>query len=97
MQGIADIAKQGKTAIVNKDYKALAALMNQNFDFRRKIMNLRDEDVNLVQTARSCGASAKFTGSGGSIIGIYEDDTMLNHLKVELQKVKARVIKPFIL
>jgi len=49
-----------------------------------------------VETARKCGASAKFTGSGGSIIGIYEDDDMLNKLVIELKKIKARVIKPYI-
>ena len=70
--------------------------MNQNFDLRRQIMNIRDADLALVETARKCGASAKFAGSGGSIIGLFYDDEMLNHLKVELKKVKARVINPFI-
>jgi glucuronokinase len=51
--------------------------------------------MDLVQTARSTGASAKFTGSGGSIIGTYEDDDMLNRLQLELKKVNARVIKPY--
>jgi glucuronokinase len=63
---------------------------------QKEIMNIRDADLTLVQTARKCGASAKFAGSGGSIIGLYHDDEMLNHLKVELKKVKARVINPFI-
>ena len=93
---IADLAKQGKTAIENKDYQTLHALMNQNFDLRQRIMNIREADLSLVETARNCGAAAKFSGSGGSIIGMYKDDEMLNHLKVELKKVKARVINPFI-
>jgi glucuronokinase len=93
---IADIAKQGKAAIENRDYPLLHSLMNQNFDLRQRIMNIRDADLSLVETARNCGASAKFSGSGGSIIGMYHDDEMLNHLKVELKKVKARVINPFI-
>jgi len=46
--------------------------------------------------ARDCGASAKFAGSGGSIIGIYKDDVMLNRLIVNLKKINARVIKPYI-
>ena len=70
--------------------------MNENFDLRRKIMNIREADLTLVETARKCGASAKFAGSGGSVIGMYKDDEMLNYLKVKLNKVKARVIKPFI-
>ncbi|HRD18280.1 MAG TPA: GHMP kinase, partial [Candidatus Marinimicrobia bacterium] len=34
--------------------------------------------------------------SGGSIIGIYKDDAMLNRLIVNLKKINARVIKPYI-
>jgi glucuronokinase len=51
--------------------------------------------MELVNTARSTGASAKFTGSGGSIIGMYEDDEMLNKLQISLKKINARVIKPY--
>jgi len=30
-----------------------------------------------VETARQCGASAKFAGSGGAIVGTYRDAAML--------------------
>jgi glucuronokinase len=93
---IAELAAKGKKALETGDFDMLHSLMNQNFDLRRQIMNIREADLALVETARRCGASAKFAGSGGSIIGIYKDDEMLNHLKVELKKVKARVINPFI-
>jgi len=93
---IAELAEKGKKALETGDFDTLHSLMNQNFDLRRQIMNIRNADLALVETARRCGASAKFAGSGGSIIGMYKDDEMLNHLKVELKKVKARVINPFI-
>ena len=96
LQKIGELAKKGKEVIEKSDYETLHKLMDHNFDLRRKIMNIREVDLALVETARKCGASAKFAGSGGSIIGMYRDDEMLNHLKVELKKVKARVIKPFI-
>ena len=97
LKQIADCAEQGKTAIQNKDHQTLHTLMNRNFDLRCQIMNIRDEDRELVEKARECGASAKFAGSGGSIIGMYTDDVMLNRLKVDLKKLKARVITPYIL
>lgn len=96
LEQIGELARKGKTALENRDYTTLHTLMDQNFDLRRKIMNIREADLALIETARKCGASAKFAGSGGSIIGMYRDDKMLNHLKVELRNVKARVIKPFI-
>ena len=59
-------------------------------------MNISESNLELVQTARNCGATAKFSGSGGAIIGTYEDDDMLTRLIVELKKIKARVIKPYV-
>ena len=93
---IANCAELGKGAIGNKDYNLLGELINRNFDLRCKIMNISDSNHDLVDTARKCGASAKFSGSGGAIIGMYEDDDMLRKLIVELKKINARVIKPYI-
>jgi glucuronokinase len=70
--------------------------MNRNFDLRRTIMRISDSNLLLVNTARACGASAKFAGSGGSIIGLYTDNDMLRRLIIDLKKINARVIKPFI-
>ncbi len=96
LEELGDLAEQGKAAINNKEYETLNALMNRNFDLRCKIMNISDSNMELVQTARACGASAKFSGSGGAIIGMYQDDEMLQRLVVRLQKINARVIKPII-
>ncbi|MEK6482153.1 GHMP kinase [Catalinimonas sp. 4WD22] len=92
---IADLAEEGKLTIQQKNYKRLNELINRNFDLRCKIMNISDSNMELVETARRCGASAKFTGSGGSIIGIYENDEVLNKLVIELKKINARVVKPY--
>ena len=93
---MADLAKQGKEAIEKQEFDALSELMNTNFDLRTKIMNISDSNMELVQTARDCGASAKFTGSGGSIIGYYPNEEVLKSLLIRLREINARVIKPFI-
>ena len=93
---IAVLADKGKTALEKGDVGSLNKLINKNFDLRSKIMNISDSNIALVNTARSCGASAKFTGSGGSIIGLYKDNETLTKLIIEMKKLKARVIKPFI-
>ena len=38
----------------------------------------------MVEAARSAGASAKFTGSGGAIVGTYEDEAMFAALQERL-------------
>lgn len=93
---LADLAVQGKEALLNRDYPSLHQLIDRNFDLRCKIMKISDSNMELVMTARKCGASAKFSGSGGAIIGMYDDDEVLKRLIIHLQKVGARVIKPII-
>lgn len=94
---LASLAEQGRKAILDQDYVRLHKLLDYNFDLRCKIMNISASNMELVNTARSCGASAKFSGSGGAIIGMYEDDEMLQKLIISLRKINARVIKPIIM
>ena len=93
---IGEVAFDGRKAILDGDHKLLAKLINKNFDLRAKIFNISDNNVELVKTARKCGASAKFTGSGGSIIGTYENDEVLRCLIINMKKIDARVIKPYL-
>jgi glucuronokinase len=93
---IGHVADEGKKAILEGNHKELAKLINKNFDLRTKIFNISDNNIELIKSARKCGASAKFTGSGGSIIGTYKDDETLRCLIINMQKLNARVIKPFI-
>ncbi|MBN2166625.1 MAG: hypothetical protein JW717_10140 [Marinilabiliaceae bacterium] len=94
---IAECAEKGKTAILNHDFNELNRLIDLNFDLRCKIMNISESNMELVNTARACGASAKFSGSGGAIIGMYQNDETLRKLIVNLKRINARVIKPYIL
>jgi glucuronokinase len=48
----------------------------------------------MVETARSTGASAKFSGSGGAIVGTYADETMYGMLTEKLAAIGVRVLKP---
>jgi glucuronokinase len=69
-------------------------LLNANFDLRRKIYNISASNIQMVETARSVGASAKFTGSGGAIVGAYTDDAMFKNLEKALSAIGIRVFKP---
>jgi len=94
---LADVAEEGKQAIHNRDYQTLNRLIDYNFDLRCKIMNISESNMELVRVARASGASAKFSGSGGAIIGMYPDDDTLSKLVVNLKKINARVIKPYVI
>ena len=80
MQQFAELTDHAKSAINEGDHKMLASLIDQNFDLRKSICQLPAEQVAMVEAARSVGASAKFAGSGGAIVGTYHDDEMLGEL-----------------
>jgi glucuronokinase len=72
----------------------IAELMNRNFDIRKNICAISQGNNELIETARLAGASAKFTGSGGAIIGTYENDETFDKLNAAMKNINATVIKP---
>jgi glucuronokinase len=96
MSEFADIAQQGRDALVGGHAEKLPALVNANFDLRDRIFNVAEENRRMVMTARSAGASAKFAGSGGAIVGTYEDESQYAELKKRLAEIGCRTIRPTI-
>jgi glucuronokinase len=72
-------------------------LIDENFDQRARIYNLEPRNVEMVRVARSLGAPAHYAGSGGSILGLYEDAKMLERLRAGLEPLGCRVITPQVL
>ena len=94
MQQCAELTVHGRQAILEGDSQRLAELIDENFDTRHSICRLPEAHVSMIQTARQVGASAKFAGSGGAIIGTYRDDSMFDKLKDALDKIGCRAFKP---
>ena len=78
------------------DFAKLPDLVNANFDLRDRIFNVAPANRNMVMTARKCGASAKFAGSGGAIVGTYEDEAQYARLSSDLAAIGCSVLKPSI-
>ncbi|XP_010550164.1 PREDICTED: glucuronokinase 1-like isoform X2 [Tarenaya hassleriana] len=71
MVEVANIAEEGRTALLGKDYSKLFELMNRNFDLRRRMFGdecLGEVNIEMVEVARRVGAASKFTGSGGAVV-----------------------------
>jgi glucuronokinase len=81
-------------ALVDGDHEKVGELMNKNFDVRRSVMTLSEKNLQMVEIARKTGASAKFTGSGGAIIGTYSDYSSLQELKVRLGEIGVDLLIP---
>lgn len=89
-----DLSDEFYERLKNKQFSDLGALIDRNFDIRKRVMRISQENLDMVKTARKTGASAKFTGSGGAIIGTYSGEIMFNELKARLNSINVEVIKP---
>ena len=102
MSEFADIAQKGRDLLVAPNLdpatrnSQLATLINANFDLRDRIFNVAEENRRMVMTARKCGASAKFAGSGGAIVGTYAAEAQFERLQADLAAIGTVVLKPTI-
>ncbi len=87
-------AEQGRLALLAGDRAQLHQLINANFDLRATLYNINQGNLEMVQTARSVGASSNFAGSGGAVVGLFEGDDMFNALTREMAKLNVAVIRP---
>ncbi|HYQ55993.1 MAG TPA: hypothetical protein VEP89_01515 [Draconibacterium sp.] len=94
MKRWAQITEEFKTALYNNDREIMHKLIDENFDLRRSLIPISKGNIEMVEMARSVGVSAKFTGSGGAIIGTYKDELMYSKLKGILNNNNIEVIKP---
>jgi len=90
----ASYAEQGRDCLLERDYARLNELVNANFDLRARIYRIDSGNLELVQTARNAGATSNFAGSGGAIVGTYEDESMLRRLTAEMKAIGVEVVKP---
>jgi len=97
MKRWAQITEEFKVALEKGDTQQMHDLINENFDLRRKLIPISIGNIEMVELARSTGASAKFTGSGGAIIGTYTDEKMYSKLHDLMNNHEIEVIKPNII
>lgn len=94
MSEFADLAQQGYETLVSGKKDQFGQLVDANFDLRDKIFNVSEENRRMVMLAREVGASAKFAGSGGAIVGTFENEKMFQSIKKKLEDIGCVVFKP---
>lgn len=93
----AGLAEQVREALLSGQTGLIGELLDANFDLRRGIYQIHSDNIQMVEAARSAGASAKFTGSGGAIVGTYADEAMFEKLETVLERLSVSVFKPNII
>ncbi|KAI9341176.1 ribosomal protein S5 domain 2-type protein [Obelidium mucronatum] len=73
MDLFADLATRAKTALLKKDHVTFAELMDTNFATRRSLYGdavVGADNLAVVKIAHEFGHAAKFSGSGGCVVGL---------------------------
>ena len=96
MQKFAGLAAEAYEALQEHDARRLSELMDENFNTRRSICQLASSHIQMIEVARGVGASAKFAGSGGAIIGVYFGDAMFAQLQNDLGQIGCQVVRPIL-
>ena len=94
MQQFAQITVAARAAIAEGDVMGFGKLVDDNFNLRRSICNVASGQENMVRMAREAGATAKFAGSGGAIIGSLPEEATFARLEETLTPLGCKVIRP---
>ena len=97
METWAAYAAEGRDCLLQRDFARLNQLVDANFDLRAKIYQIDPGNLEMVQMARAAGATANFAGSGGAIVGTYEDEAMFARMVSAGKAIGVAVIKPKII
>lgn len=92
----AELTDQVKECLRRGEKEKIGPLLNANFDKRREIYQISARNIAMVEAARSVGASSKFTGSGGAIVGTYADEAMYRRLQEVFQPMGVEILKPLL-
>ena len=90
----AELTDRARTCLVTGKGGDLRAIIDANYDRRSQLYKISDGNREMIEAARSVGASAKFTGSGGAIVGTYDDAAMFERLEAVLGAMAIRVLVP---
>jgi glucuronokinase len=94
MHELAELTLMGREALLAGDHRRFGQIMNRNFDVRTTICDIQPAHRQMVEVARRAGATAKFAGSGGAIVGSYAGEAEWVRLERELAAIGCTVIRP---
>ncbi|MBN1422261.1 MAG: GHMP kinase [Planctomycetes bacterium] len=91
---IAGVAAEAREALLAGRFAEVKRLMDRNVDLRTSLYDIGPGNRELVAAARAAGASANMAGSGGCIVGCYDDEGMFERLRANLERTGCRVLAP---
>ena len=95
LRRLADHAHNAEQALRSGDRVGFARAVDGSFDARRSMLALDPRHVAMIDRARSAGAAANYTGSGGAIVAVCSDDAHQKRVTSALRSLSCETIGLF--
>ncbi len=92
MAELAALARDARDALLEGDHEDFARCLDGSLDVRERLGPLDPRHVALAHAARSCGATANFTGSGGAVVGTLPDERFAVRMRAAAPDCELLVI-----
>jgi glucuronokinase len=99
MQKFASFTEQALESLQARNYKQFAQLMSSNFDLRRKTYGdsvIGASNLRMIELARQYHCAAKFPGSGGAVVGMWNGENASEEKKDLLKLRRALESEGFV-
>jgi glucuronokinase len=94
MEKIAALSDEARRVLENGEAEDLGEILDRNFDLRAEIYPISEANLRMVERARAAGASCKFCGSGGAVVGTYDTAECLQQLKAQMAEGGYEFVLP---
>src|SRR5688572_9524379 len=87
MNELALLAERTRNVLLNSSFSPsfksnqISTMMNENFNLRKELFGkeaIGNNNLRMIELANKYGFAAKFTGSGGAIVGLWNGDVNKN-------------------
>ena len=89
---LGELARRARAALQAADRPELLRCVDQSFEARRRMLELDPRHVEMIECARSVGASANYTGSGGAIVAVCPDESVRERTARALQSLGCETL-----
>ena len=93
MQAKASLVDEARECLLKGQKEKLGPIMSRDFELRRSVYNLSDDNIRMIEIAREMETHAKFTGSGGAAVGTYESEEHFERIEREYHKHGYKTVK----
>lgn len=91
MAELAELARAARAALLRGDRSAFERCVDGSFDARARLLALDRRHVEMVEVARTAGAAANYTGSGGAIVCACRDEPHRAQVATALEAAQCGV------